>query len=119
MTQDARQVLIELLFLSLYLDNKLSLAEDTVFSEALETLGWESDSPRERFIFSAFTSAREAAADAIQTDAYLDSRTGVIKQAGEEGPALTWLYRVLGSDGISAEEKRFLDRIESRLYPGG
>jgi hypothetical protein len=119
MTQDSRQVLIELLFLSLYLDNKLSLAEDEVMNEALDALGWESEGSREKFIFRAFASAREAAEDAIKTEAYLDSRTGLIKRDGEEGPALTWLYRVLGADGISPEEKRFLDRIEKRLFPDG
>jgi len=117
MTQDSRQVLIELLFLSLYLDDHLSLAEDEVFSEALESLGWDSPFPREKFIFSAFTAAREAAKDAIKTEAFLNARTGFIKRDGEEGPALTWLYRVLGADGISPSEKRFLGQIEACLYP--
>lgn len=118
MTQDSRQVLIELLFLSLYLDGELSLAEDAVFGEALETLGWDSPYPRERFVFSAFSGARDAAADALRTEAFLDARTGVIKRDGLEGPALTWLYRVLGADGISRSEERFLKQIETRLYPG-
>lgn len=117
MTQDSRQVLIELLFLSLYLDNHLSLAEDEVFSDALDSLGWDSPFPRDKFIFSAFIAAREASMDAIKTDAFLDARTRFIKRDGEEGPALTWLYRVLGADGISPTEKWFLSRIESRLYP--
>ena len=119
MTQDSRQVLIELLFLSLYLDGELSLAEDDVFGEALEALGWDSPFPRERFVFSAFSGAREAAADAIKTEAFLDARAGIIKRDGEEGPALTWLYRVLGADGISPSEVHFLKQIEARLYPKG
>lgn len=117
MTQTCRQALIELLFLSLYLDDHLSLAEDEILSEAMDSLGWDSPQPREKFIFTAFSSAREAAADAIKTEEFLNARTGFIKRDGEEGPALTWLYRVLGSDGISETEKRFLSQIESRLYP--
>ncbi len=117
MTQDSRQVLIELLFLALYLDDHLSLAEDEVFSDALDSLGWDSPFPREKFIFSAYSAAREASRDAIKTDAFLDTRTDFIKRDGEEAPALTWLYRVLGADGISPSEKRFLGRIEKRLYP--
>lgn len=117
MTQDSRQVLIELLFLSLYLDNQLSLAEDGVLNEALDTLGWESEQPRDKFILRAFASAREAAADAIKTEAYLDSRTGIIKRDATEAISLTWLYRVLSADGLTSEEKRFLDQIEKRLYP--
>ena len=68
MTQDSRQSLVELLFLSLYLDDHLSLAEDEVLNQALDSLGWDSEVPRERFIFTAFASARGAAADSIKTD---------------------------------------------------
>lgn len=117
MTQDSRQALIELLFLSLYLDEHLSLAEDEILSEALDSLSWDSPLPREKFIFTAFSAAREASADAIKSEAFLNGRTGFIKRAGEEGPALTWLYRVLGADGISETEKRFLSQVEARLYP--
>lgn len=117
MTQDSREALIELLFLSLYLDEHLSLAEDEILTEALDSLGWNSPQSRENFIFAAFSSAREASQDAIKTDAFLHSRTDVIKRAVEEGPALTWLYRVLGADGISETEKRFLSQVEAMFYP--
>lgn len=117
MTQESRQALIELLFLSLYLDSHLSLAEDDVLNEALDALGWESEESREKFIFRAFAVAREMAADEIKTGELLESRAAVIKIKGDEASALTWLYRVLGADGISETEKRFLGRIESRLYP--
>ncbi|MES2661506.1 MAG: hypothetical protein V4689_23000 [Verrucomicrobiota bacterium] len=117
MTQESRQVLIELLFLSLYLDDHLSLAEDDVLNDALDTLGWESPNPREKFIFRAFAGAREVASDAIKTEAFLTTRADLIKRNGDEAAALTWLYRVLGSDGISATEKHFLGQVEARLYP--
>ncbi len=117
MTQESRQALIELLFLALYLDSRLSLAEDDVLNEALDTLGWESADSREKFIFRAFAVAREVAADGIKIEGFLGSRAARIKGDGDEAPALTWLYRVLGSDGISETEKHFLGQIESLLYP--
>ncbi len=117
MTQESRQVLIELLFLALYLDDHLSLAEDDVLNDALDSLGWESPEPREKFIFQAFSGARAVAADAIKTEEFLGARADLIKRAGDEASALTWLYRVLGSDGISPSEKRFLGQVEARLYP--
>ena len=117
MTQESRQVLIELLFLSLYLDDHLSLAEDEVLNEALDSLGWESSLSREKFIFRAFSGAREVAVDAIKTEEFLGARADLIKRDGDEAAALTWLYKVLGSDGISASEKRFLGQVEARLYP--
>ena len=117
MTQDSRQSLVELLFLSLYLDDHLSLAEDEVLNNALDALGWESSLPRETFSFSAFAAARGAAADAIKSDYFLATRADVIKRDGGEAEALTWLYKVLGSDGLTDSEKRFLGQIEARLYP--
>ena len=40
-----------------------------------------------------------------------------IKADGQEGPALTWLHRVLGADGFTPSEQHFLNRLEGRLYP--
>lgn len=119
MNQQSREALIDLLFLSLYLDNHLSLAEDEVLTTALESLGWESAEPREKHIWKAFSKARDAAADAIKTESFLNERTVPIKSHGDEGPALTWLSRVLGSDGLSSTEQHFLKQIESRLYQNG
>ncbi|MEO5912863.1 MAG: hypothetical protein ABIS50_01430 [Luteolibacter sp.] len=118
MTQDSRQVLIELLFLSLYMDDHLSLAEDEVLNDALESLGWDSPAPREKFIFKAFSSAREAMTSLDKIREFLDVRTAVIKRDGEEAESLTWLSKVLGSDGLTSTEKYFLDQLEARLYPG-
>lgn len=117
MTQDSRKALIELLFLALYMDNHLSLAEDEVLNEALESLGWESDSPREGFIFSAFSSSRAAYASLEAAEAYFTTRADTIKANGDEGEAMTWLTRVLAADGLTSTEKYFLGRLEKHLYP--
>jgi len=117
MTQDSRIAIIELLFLSLYMDDHLSLAEDDVLTDALASLGWESDHPRERFIFSAFASAREAYADFEKAQAYFVTRADLIRKDGCEGKALTWLSRVLAADGLTASEKYFLGRLEKHFYP--
>jgi hypothetical protein len=117
MTQDSRKAIIELLFLSLYTDNHLSLAEDGVLNDALESLGWDSPSPRENFIFSAFASARDAIADPAKAEKHFTSRAEIIKGDGSEGAAFTWLSRVLGSDGLTATEKRFLSRLQASWYP--
>jgi hypothetical protein len=117
MTQESRQVLIELLFLSLYMDGQLSLAEDNVLNDALESLGWDSASSREQFIFKAFVSAREAITSLDKTREFLDVRTAVIKRDAAEADALTWLSKVLGADGLTPTEKYFLSQLEARLYP--
>lgn len=117
MTQDSREVLIDLLFLSLYMDDHLSLAEDEVLNDALETLGWESPHPREKFIFKAFASAREAITSLDKTREFFDTRTAVIKKDGAEADSFTWLSKVLGSDGLTPTEKYFLGQLQERLFP--
>lgn len=117
MNQKSREAIIELLFLSLYLDQHLSLAEDAVFGQALDSLGWEGDVPREKFIFTAFSTARGASQDEAKGVEFFLSRAAVIKNDGGEAEALTWLTKVLGADGLTPLEKNFLSHLESRLYP--
>ncbi len=119
MTQACRESLIDLLFLSLYLDNHLSLAEDEVLGQALDSLGWDAAEPREKHIWKAFSKAREAAGCEIRTAAFLNGRAVAIKADGGEAEALTWLSRVLGADGLSQSEKHFLGQLEAILYPQG
>lgn len=116
MTQDSREALIELLFLALYLDDHLSLAEDDVLTTALDAIGWESAQPREICILNAFAKAREACSSELKTEEFLATRATVVKQAGEEAVALTWLSKVLGADGISATEDRYLKKLEKRWF---
>jgi hypothetical protein len=116
MTQDSREALIELLFLALYLDDHLSLAEDGVVTSALDSIGWESSQPREACILGAFSKAREAQSCELKTEEFVASRATLIKKAGEEATALTWLYKVLGADGISLTEERYLKKLEKRWF---
>lgn len=117
MKQTSREALIELLFLSLYLDDHLSLAEDEVLTAALESLGWDSKRPREHHILTAFSLAREVAADPIRIEKFVVEKADIIKAAGEEAAGMTWLSRVLGADGLTYSEKRFLGQLEARLFP--
>lgn len=117
MTQQSRKALIELLFLALYLDERLSLAEDEVLNDALESLGWDSPLPREKFILSAFAAARAVADAPEKAQEFIIARAEVIESAGEQAVGLTWLSKVLGSDGISPTEKYFLSKLEARFYP--
>jgi len=115
--QDSRKAIIELLFLALYQDDRLSLAEDEVLSLALESIGWDSPQPREICIFNAFGLARKASSCAIQAEEFLVARIDVIKQSGESATALTLLSKVLAADGLTWEEERFLSKIEKQLFP--
>jgi hypothetical protein len=117
MTQDSRKAIIELLFLALYMDDHVSLAEDGVLTEALDSLGWESDKPREAFVFSAFAASREAFKSLENTQRFFNERTDVIRRDGAEAEATTWLTRVLAADGLTGTEKYFLKQLQGKLYP--
>ena len=117
MTQNSREALIDLLFLSLYLDDRLSTAEDDVLTSALESLGWDSPASREKAISEAYITAREIAADALRAEQFINSKADVIKHNGDEVVAITWLSRTLNSDGLTYMEKGFLKQLETRLFP--
>jgi hypothetical protein len=114
--QQSREDLIELLFLALYLDDHLSFAEDEVLAAALNAIGWESSSPREICLLNAFSKAREANSCALRTEAFLTERGERLKQEGHAALGYTWLSRVLGADGISSSEERFLTKLEKLLF---
>lgn len=117
MKQSTREAIIDLLFLSLYLDEKLSFAEDETFARALDDLGWESDQPRESHIWKAFNNARAAQGHLEKVREFIDTRAEVIANEGGQAEAYTWLTRVLGADGIDNAERHFLERLERRFFP--
>ena len=65
---------------------------------------------------SSSRKAREAHGCELKTEEYLSARATVIKNAGAEATALTWLYKVLGADGISTTEDRYLKKLEKRWF---
>ncbi|MFM7182241.1 MAG: hypothetical protein ACKO2G_12355 [Verrucomicrobiales bacterium] len=117
MLQTSREAIIELLFLSLYLDDHLSMAEDAAIETALLSLGWASEKPKEICILNAFASARNAAASNEATRKFLDERVSVIQNDGQESVALEWLGKVLAADGLTQPEERFLHQLHDRLFP--
>ena len=118
MNQESREALIELLFLSLYLDDHLSIAEDAALESALQALGWESSRPKEIFILTAFAKARKASSCEVMTNDFLLERCQIFRSSGESSTALEWLGKVLGADGVSMTEARFLDKLHALLFPG-
>lgn len=117
MTQPSREAIIELLLLSLYLDDHLSMAEDAALESALQSLGWESEKPKDICILNAFARARRATASDESTRQYIDERVAVIQADGQEAVALEWLGKVLAADGLTQPEERFLHRLHDRFFP--
>lgn len=118
MNQESREALIELLFLSLYLDDHLSIAEDNALESALQALGWDSPRPKEIFILNAFAKARKASGCESLANDFLLERSKIIRLGGESPTAFEWLGKILAADGVSMTEARFLDKLHVLLFPG-
>lgn len=117
MKQCSREALIDLLMVALYLDKRISLVEDEAMNGALESLGWESSRSRAEHLFKAVTVAREVDGDAIAIDRFLDEKAAIIIENDDEAESLTWLSRVLDSEGLSFSDQQFLNHLESRFFP--
>lgn len=116
MNKASTQAIVELLFLTIYLDDRLSMPEDEVLEKALTSLGWRPGSDEAADIARAYRLASEAAACELRTEEFLRERTALLKAEGHSSVAFGWLGRVLAVDGLEAGEKRFLDRLQGMLF---
>jgi hypothetical protein len=116
MDQNSQQNIVELLFLSLYQDNHLSLDEDSMLQKALKELGWKEHEESGPSVGKAFSAIREASICEADTEKFLVDRARAIKEAGHSLIAFEWLGKVLGSDGLDDRESRFLERARQYLF---
>ena len=116
MNHETRQALAELLLLAPYVDTHLSVVEDEALERAMISIGWNPHKPGELCLSTAFALVREAGGDELKTDEFMRERTALVKAAGESSLAFEWLGRILGSDGLSGDENRFLQRAKSLLF---
>jgi hypothetical protein len=116
MSKEATKAIVELLFLTIYLDDRLSLPEDAVLERALTALGWRAGSNDAVDIAAAYKAASEAAACELRTDEFLRERAALLKAEGHSNVAFEWLGKLLGSDGLDAAEHRFMVRLQALLY---
>lgn len=116
MDQDSQQNIIELLFLSLYQDDHLSIDEDSMLQKALIALGWKEHEQDGPSVGKAFAAVREANACEADKLAFLEEKARLIKEAGHSSTAFKWLGKVLASDGLDARESRFLEKAQKLLF---
>jgi aconitase B len=116
MTEETSQSFVELILLAPYLDSHLSMTEDEIIEKALAAIGIDASKAGAVNLGTAFAAAREAASCELKTDEFIQSRAAVLKAAGESSIAFEWLGRILGSDGVTGEESRFLKRARTLLF---
>jgi hypothetical protein len=116
MTKEATRALVELLFLTIYLDDRLSMPEDAVLEQALTRLGWRAGSDSAFDVAAAYRVASEAATCELKTEEFLTQRAALIKAEGHSSLAFEWLGKMLAADGLEEGEKRFLSRLQALLF---
>ena len=116
MNPESRKALVELLLLAPYLDQHLSLDEDEMLERALVAIGWDPLHPGDISLPDAFAVVREAGSDELKTYEFMKSRAAVVKSSGDSLLAYQWLIKILGADGTSVEETRFLCQVKPMLF---
>ncbi len=116
MNHETRQALAELLLLAPYVDTHLSVVEDEALEKAMISIGWNPHQPGGLCLATAFALVREAGANELKTFDFMRERTALVKAAGESSLAFEWLGRIVGSDGLSEDENRFLQKAKALLF---
>ena len=116
MTPEIRKAMVELLLLAPYLDKHLSLVEDEALERALTAIGWSPTRPDDVCLTTAFAAVREAGTCELKTYEFMRERAAMLRSAGESALAFEWLGRILGADGMSADESHFLTQAKSLLF---
>lgn len=105
-----------MLLLAVYLDNHLSLLEDSALERALEDLGWQPGQQNDVCIITAFSRAREAASSELHKEAFLQTHVNLLKERGDAITAFGLIAKVIRADGVSPTENRFLHRLRKLLF---
>jgi hypothetical protein len=116
MNEETCQTFVELVLLAPYLDSHLSMSEDEVLEKALRAIGVDPARSGGIDLGAAFAAVREAADCERKTDEFMQSRAAALKAAGQAPLAFEWLGRILGADGMTSGESRFLKRAETLLF---
>ncbi len=115
MTQPQREALLDLVILALFADSHLSLKEDEALQAALDKIGWEALKPREIFFCNSMNRARKAVETDADSSEYIAARAKVISDVWSKAEAVSVLQSVLASDGETAVESAFLERVKAAM----
>ncbi|HEX8373140.1 MAG TPA: hypothetical protein VF585_10195 [Chthoniobacterales bacterium] len=113
MNQNQSEALLSLAILAIFTDSMLSLKEEEALSTAVESIGWQSTKPRDIFVLTTMSRARAASQNDAATQTFIHERAAAFTDDESRKTALSTLQAVLGSDGVSAEESKFLGTVKA------
>lgn len=102
---------MDLLYLSVYVDNHISLIEEKKVEEELKSADWDGPGSSLLNVESAINRARDAKSDAKLKGDYLSSIADRLDE--KKITALEALDNVLKSDGTDSKEAAFLKEVRS------
>jgi hypothetical protein len=116
MNEECAQALVELLFLTVNLDDRLSMPENELLEKALASFGWTAGEAGPVDVGRAYQASSGVAHCEARTEAFLRERTALLRAAGHSAIAFEWIGRMLGVDGLERGEKYFLKRLQGMLF---
>jgi hypothetical protein len=113
MTQPQIEATIELILLCTYVDSHISLVEEEAMVKNVQSLGWDSDTPRDIFLLTAMNRVRKIAEDDGKVAKFVAEHAAVFPDADSQTDCVDHLRKVLSADGMVAQENRFIARVVS------
>jgi hypothetical protein len=113
MNQQQIEATIDLILLSTYVDSHISLVEEESMVRSVQSLGWESDTPRDLFLLRAVHRVRGTAEDDAKVGEFLAAHAKFFPDADSQTDCVDHIRQVLIADGMVATENRFIARLVS------
>ena len=116
LTQPQREAMIELLLLTMYADNRISLQEDDLIDSKLHQFDWESGIQPEYFLNQATQRIRAVIGHPEQEEKLLVSIREILATPKIRQQALLLCERLIESDQTTApSESTFLAQVKQTL----
>jgi hypothetical protein len=113
MNQQQIEATIDLILLSTYVDGHISATEEEAMVKSVQSLGWDSEFPRDIFLLNAMNRVRRVAEDDSRVGEFLTSHAMYFPDPDSQTDCVDHVRRVLIADGMIAQENRFVARLVS------
>lgn len=115
MTQRQREALFDLILLSCYADNHISLEEEMLMQSAFIAEGWESELPKELYLEKSLPKARAASESDAAMAAFVAEHAAVFTDANSQREVFNVLKTLLERDGLAKGDSEFLALVQRSL----
>lgn len=111
LAQPQREAIVDLLVLSMYIDNALSLSEEAVMDDHISAFSWEENSDVEDYVDRTVARARNIKSSPSATAELLESISERLDDYEKRLNAADLCERLLAADGKVEQEKAFLQQV--------